>query len=162
MEIMIAPAMQGVYSKKRHSIENYLKSYLLVDNQTGFVAICNGSVLGFDLISRPTSYRRLHQKILKSYVMEAILKRGEKQAPMIPVGLARDFLGKVVECRESISPSIGHGTDYRYEKDSICGSALVHEETVIHSAFFNDVAMEDNPPGRMQSYGARARHRRRR
>jgi len=34
-------------------------------------------------------------------------------------------------------PSVGYGTDYRFKKPRAAGSALVHEEQVVHTAFFN-------------------------
>ena len=52
------------------------------------------------------------------------------------------FLNKIIQCGENTFDSVGYGRDYRYEGKKIVGSALVHESTVIHMAFFQITAAE--------------------
>ena len=53
-----------------------------------------------------------------------------------PLETAQAFLADILKCQEQKYDSVGHGTDYRYEGGKIVGSALIHEDTVIHMAFF--------------------------
>ena len=61
--------------------------------------------------------------------------------------LARAFLAEIASAEERQFASVGHGTDFRYRSaprpstlnprpSTICGTALVHENEVIHAAFF--------------------------
>ncbi|HOA62396.1 MAG: hypothetical protein KA191_08430 [Verrucomicrobia bacterium] len=38
--------------------------------------------------------------------------------------------------RKKAFESVGYGRDYRYQKPGLVGSALVHEDRVMHMAFF--------------------------
>lgn len=92
-----------------------------------------------------------------------------------PTAVAKAFLETLLAAEEQRFPSIGHGAELRYRftkpnsaksvanpppaassaPHSIAGSALVHQDEVIHAAFFR---LDDaEPPERMASY----RHRRR-
>jgi hypothetical protein len=39
-------------------------------------------------------------------------------------------------------PSIGYGTDFRYRSLTLAGAALVHQDAVIHAAFFRLTGLE--------------------
>ena len=67
------------------------------------------------------------------------------------------FLARIMECDEHKFTSVGYGNDYRYEGKKIVGSALVHEGTVIHMAFFQATEMEK--AGRMSPVSRRREYR---
>jgi len=67
------------------------------------------------------------------------------------------FLKKILQCKENTFDSVGYGRDYRYEGQKIVGSALVHESTVIHAAFFQITAAEK--AGHMSSVSRRRAYR---
>ena len=70
---------------------------------------------------------------------------------------ADEFLKKILQCMEHKFDSVGYGQDYRYEGKKIVGSALVHENTVIHMAFFQ--ITETEKAGRMSSVSRRRAYR---
>lgn len=78
--------------------------------------------------------------------------------------IIRDYLEKIlfgetqVHKHVSVIPVMGgYGRDYRYEGNRIIGSALVHENTVIHMAFFQ--VAETEKAGRMSSVSRRRAYR---
>ena len=82
-----------------------------------------------------------------------------KQHSPTPDGIAtqaHDFLAEIIAAEERQFPSIGHGTDHRFKGKALAGTALVHENEVIHAACFRLDAIEN--PERMVSYRARRRH----
>ena len=105
---------------------------------------------GLTLVSLTAAYAKLHSKLVRSYVLEALLEDRTALSPLsaAPAALtssAQKFLAEVTRTEERQFPSIGHGTDFRYRSatpqsashpPSICGSALVHQDEVIHAAFF--------------------------
>ena len=90
--------------------------------------------------------------------MDAYLdaKKG-KWSYTISTDEAQKFIQDTQTCKEESYQSLGHGWDYRYEGPSIVGSALLHEETVIHSAFF--ATTETEKVGHMAGSRQRRGHR---
>jgi len=49
---------------------------------------------------------------------------------------AQAFLHEATGSDEKAFESVGYGKDYRYQKPGLAGSALVHEDRIVHLAFF--------------------------
>ncbi len=88
--------------------------------------------------------------------MEAI-KTGPKNKPKASLEQAKYFLDEIKGCSENKFDSNGMGHDYRYEGQYAVGSALVCEDSVIHTAFFK-IEKEDIT-GNMSGYKDRIRNR---
>jgi hypothetical protein len=83
------------------------------------------------------AYARLHQKLIRSYLIDALAGAAGKPTPAEAAReQAREFLSEAASCDEQRFPSIGQGEDLRYQKAGMTGSALVHDAHVIHTAFF--------------------------
>ena len=121
-------------------------------SQKGLLAIINGEVAGFDIISLESAYKILHPKLLKSYAMDALLQK-EGKSGKLSVDKAKAFLKETAICKENKYKSIGHGWDYRFEAKTIVGSALVYRKKVIHTTFFR--TSESDKAGRMAGYRRR-------
>jgi hypothetical protein len=82
--------------------------------------------------------------------MDALLgKKKAEDDPAVASKAAHDFVDRAARCEEKTFKSVGCGNDYRFKGDHIAGSALVHNDTVIHMAFFHlDQATAD---GRMSA-----------
>jgi hypothetical protein len=147
-------AMKAVYEAKTQELDDYLKAFRLVTGQKGVLAFVNGEPVGFDFLSKEPAFATLFQKLIKSYAMEAILEQKEgamKEGALEPEA----FLKQASDCREKKYDSVGEGTDYRYEANSIVGSALAVGDHVIHLAFFR--VTESDRTGEIA--GARQRRR---
>lgn len=91
---------------------------------------------GFDVVSRPEVYARLHERLLRSYVIDALLDGTASTNAATEAGAdAQAFLATIYNSREEIFPSVGYGSDHRYSAPGLTGSALVHEGHLIHAAF---------------------------
>jgi hypothetical protein len=153
-------AMRDVLEAHEQSIGSYLEAFRPVEGQRGLIAVIEGEAVGFDLLSLPRAYASLHDKLVKSYVMDALLSQATKERPAADApSLAKEILEEAAAIAGSRYKSVGHGWDNRYRGPSLVGSALVHEGTVIHAAFFRVAPEErDNGPG-MASMRARRRNR---
>ena len=143
-------AMSDVYRAREKDLRKCDGIFKAVPNQVGLLVIINGRPAGAELISLTAAYAKLHTKLVRSYVLEALLEDGRalsslSAAPAALTGRAREFLAEITRTEERQFPSVAHGTDFRYRSatphsasrpPSICGSALVHENEVIHAAFF--------------------------
>jgi hypothetical protein len=151
-------AMRDVFSAKKTDLDDYLKSFRIVEGQKGMLVVLDGRAVGLDFVSRPEAFAKLFPKLIKSYAMEAVLssetrgkkkakkarkqaKKDENQALETPSAEnARAFLKAAAECDEQRHDSVGMGSYYRYGGSSMVGSALAVEDKVVHMAFFSVAA----------------------
>ena len=149
--------MRDVFEEKKSDLDDYLKAFPYVPRQKGILVMINGKVIGFDILSLKSVYEALHPKLVKSYAMDALLQQKEK-ADDGSLEMARTFIEDVRQCKEDSYKSVGLGRDHRFEGRTIVGSALVHEEKVIHMAFFG--MAESDKAERMSSASRRRTFRR--
>ncbi len=149
-------AMKDVFESKENDLKRYLDAFQYLPHQKGILVMVNGAVTGFDFISLESAYEIIHPKLVKSYAMDALLLRSEKN-DQPSVEKARSFLEKPALCEEKKFKSIGHGWDHRFEGKGVVGSSLVYQEKVVHLAFFK--ADQDESIGRMSSASRRRRFR---
>lgn len=137
-------AMRDVYAARQAELEACLKAFPSVPNQNGLLVLLNGAVAGFDFVSRPAAYAQLHSKLLKSYLIEALVEpRPVTIDAARAQAQAKGFLEEALHCEENQFPSIGHGVDVRFRRKGLMGTALVHEDRVVHTAFFRLSPQED-------------------
>ncbi|OGP93044.1 MAG: hypothetical protein A2156_03945 [Deltaproteobacteria bacterium RBG_16_48_10] len=149
-------AMRDVYENKKEDLEGYMKAFQYVPHQKGILVMINGRVLGLDILSLEHVYEALHPKLVKSYAMDALLQQPEKMDNGLQEK-ANTFIEEARQCKEEKFKSIGPGWDHRFEGPTIVDSALVHQEKVIHIAFFG--MTESEKVGRMSSASRRRRYR---
>lgn len=105
--------------------------------QQGLIVLHKGQVAGFDLISRPEAYARLHHKFVRSYMIEGIMEEAvTPEDPQLAKEKVRSFLGDLTRAGEQKFQSVGYGWDFRFRADGLTGSALVADNHVIHAAAF--------------------------
>ena len=149
-------AMRDVYVGKEAETQECLQALTKVEGQVGFVFAVDGAVVGMDFVSRMDAYSFLHNKLVKSYVIDSKHKEGEVPKPA-SLECVRSFVEKVSRSTETCFPSTGCGTDFRFEHQDVCGSALVYQDTCVHAAFFATPAREDR--SEMRGYRQRRRFR---
>jgi hypothetical protein len=134
-------AMKDAYDARAKDLDEYLGMFACLPGQKGILVLINGSVAGLDIVSLDSAYAVLHPKLLKSYVMEALVTGNGH-----PAGNAADsamaFLGRAASCTGKRFKSPGHGFDVRLEGTNMVGSALVYNRRVIHAAFFQSTEAE--------------------
>lgn len=149
-------AMRDVFESKEKGLKEYLDAFPFVPNQKGVFVMVNGMAVGFDILSNPHAYELLHQKIVKSYAIDALIRQ-EKVNEVPSLDKAKAFVEETAGCEEKRYESIGHGWDHRFEGKTIVGSSLVYQEKVIHMAFF--AADESERVGAISSSSRRRRFR---
>ena len=149
--------MSDVYKAREDDLRQCDEIFKSVPNQVGLLAIIDGRPAGVDMVSLTGAYAKIHPKLVRSYTLEGLLDpKGKLAAPDANAASAQKFLAEIAAAEERQFPSIGHGTDHRYKGKALAGTALVHENEVIHAAFFRLDDTEQTE--RMASYRARRRH----
>jgi len=145
-------AMSDVYKAREDDLRQCDEIFKSVPNQVGLLAFIGGAPAGVDMVSLTSAYAKLHPKLVRSYTLEGLLD-SKQQAPA-PDGIAtraRNFLDEILAAEEREFASIGHGTDYRYTGKGLAGTALVHENEVVHASFLR--LEESEQPERRAAHG---------
>ena len=69
-------AMKDIFEYSREDMAGYLESFLLQEDQKGFIVGINGNIVGMDYLSSSRAFGFLYQKLLKSYIMDALVQGG--------------------------------------------------------------------------------------
>jgi len=128
-------AMKDMYEQKARDLDGYLDTFECLPGQVGCVLCIGADIQSAETLSREDTYRKLHQKIVKSCAIDATWRKdtGEGRPDHEAV---EAFLREVEASKESRYDSVGEGHDFRYEGDKFAGAALVAEDAVVHSAYF--------------------------
>lgn len=133
-------AMQDVFKARERDLKECLDIFTVAPGQTGLLVLIEGEIAGFDLIPHSRIYALEHSKLIKSYVIEALIGSVKNESKAVDLkeveGRAEDFFRTVKESDEQSFPSIGYGTDYRFKRTGIAGAGLVHQDRVVHTSFF--------------------------
>lgn len=147
-------AMRDSYSRHEGSLKERLSHFPCVERQTGLIALAKGKVIGMDILSNTSVYEQVHSRLLKSYVID-LLGDPQTDDELDQRMVAENFLASLPSLTESQHPSVGYGTDFRYQSESVCGSSLVHDGIAVHVAFFTDTSA--SPVRENRRYSARQR-----
>jgi hypothetical protein len=130
-------AMQDVFKARADELEECIRIFTPTASQTGLLVLVDGEVAGFDLVAHADAYRKLHGQLLRSYLLDALVepKPGRADAAQAAAG-AQAFLRETGQCGSKAFPSVGQGTDYRFQQPGLAGSALVQEDRLVHAVFF--------------------------
>jgi len=126
-------AMRDSYVARKGDLDRVLAAFPLLDGQTGVLVLHGARVVGLDLVSRAPQYAELHDKLLRSYAFEALVRGGE--AGDRPA--AEAFLERIAGLPGQRFKSPGLGWDVRFEGAGVLGSALVYRGQAVHAAFFD-------------------------
>jgi len=152
----VTGAMSDVLEAKQADLDVLMDSFTIVPGQNGLLVFVNGEVVGFDMLSRQGAFEIIYPKLLKSYLMDALVEKPIK-GKEATLNKAEAFLNAIMDCEERRYDSVGYGYDYRYEGKKIVGSALAYGETVVHGAFFK--ITESGKTGHMSSLSQRRANR---
>ena len=65
--------MHDAFMAQAGQLNECLLAFPCVDGQVGSLVLIQEQVAGVDVVSRPEVYARLHEKLVRSYVLDALL-----------------------------------------------------------------------------------------
>ena len=130
-------AMKDAFVQKEGDIKDYLAAFPLQLYQNGMIVFQNGKLVGGEFISNPDVYTDLHEKLIKSFAIEAMHEKTEIQTNNFDLQKeASQNLYLLKEATATEHQPIGLGKDIRLETSSNKASALEYEGEVVHISFF--------------------------
>ena len=109
-------AMSAMFDKLETPIEEFVAAFSPVEHQVGAMFFINGAQAGLELFDAASTWRKLAPKLVRSYAVDAIDRRGRpsrKRAPHAPMA----FATAVGSTPASVFPAIGEGNDVRLSWD---------------------------------------------
>jgi len=139
-------AMKDAYEYRKPDIDSFLNSFPYQKGQKGMVVFKNGELAGMDFLSRSDSYADVHNKFIKSHVIEA-LQQKEKSFDVTALQKeATDLLDKLPEMNSKSFDSVGLGKDYRLENNGAESAVLVYQNKVVHWSAYNKKSLSPTKP----------------
>ena len=122
------------YATSRERVDDYRAHLPLPEQAAGVIVAAGDRIVGMDLSDCPPMFQRLWRRIGEAYFFEAGLQDTEQ--PATPAQQARDFLDRFAADLEPRADTIGLGTEYSPAGEDLVGSALWHEDRILHSYAF--------------------------
>ena len=139
-------ASDAMYVSAESKTEDYLKSFKHVPNQVGSVFLIDGVVSGLELFASEATHKRMIQKLVRSYALDAIdlamarpkgaVERTSKSTKEQCLAATEEFTHRLKSSWTKRFDGVCVGENYRLKDDHLTGGALVHEERVLHLCAF--------------------------
>jgi len=128
-------AVNRVYESHAEKLKKYCAAFSPLEGQVGAAVFINGRFVCLDAFDSPASLRRLYQKMIESYALDALEQAGrDRKEP--ENSAAEQLLEKIAAARVARYPSVGLGEDLRIKAEGLVGSCLALDGRVIHLALF--------------------------
>lgn len=129
-------ALKDIVESRDDELEEYAGAFEPLAGQRGLFVCVNGRAVGLDIVSRESAYRDYHRKLLKSYAMDAAIDRAgaTEEATLDHV---KSFIQGAICCGHGRYRSRGLGWDYRFDGETLTGSALLCGGRLVHVSFLS-------------------------
>jgi|GEM_PF-3366367 len=95
----------------------------------GMVFAINGKIRVVDLFGNPELYASLQEKLLSSYILEALGQKVVRNAPVISKGAASNYLQKARRTKKNKFKGSGRSDNYRMEDAQVIGNETYDKKT---------------------------------
>ena len=130
-------ALNDNYEKHRHMQDEYLRHFKLEFAQSGAIFIINGQIKGFELFYNPIIYQDYHEKIFRSYIMEAITNTYSAHSSDVSYYVIEAFLREISSSDFRCSENRGIGKHMNFANKYGTGSILMDGGNLVHINYFN-------------------------
>lgn len=154
-------ALDEVHALNRSEVDRIAAAFRPIDGQVGLLAFAGDTPLGLDVIGGRALYAKLHDRLLRGYVLDAIARRvvgprvmggaesgadgvhdagagrgaPDDAAERAGVAPAQAFLDAARQSRRTSAPTVGRG-EYHVLTGATVGGELVADDALVHLAAF--------------------------
>jgi hypothetical protein len=125
-------AMDQLFEARAADVEKWAVSFSPVEGQIGLLAFLGARPLGMDVIGGRELYRKLHDRLVRGYVMDALGSRGGREPAL---DRAQKFLDLVRSARRLESATAGSGR-YSVLSELVIGGELESDGRLVHLSAF--------------------------
>ena len=133
-------SMNENYENKKVNLNEILHSFEIVDGQNGVLIMINGEIKGFELFLNPEIYKEFHEKVLKSYLIDAEVKT---TTFTINIDAAKQVIDDAMNSSFEPKQSKGLENAYGFENSQGIGDIYIYENEIIHWSYFKKEDSEE-------------------
>lgn len=138
-------AMAALFESCRDDLQDYLNAIPITDGQLGAAYAIGDSLVGIEAFDSDTTFKKLADKLLASYALDAMELKRFGDSP--DVGAVRAFVESVCAAARQPAATVGIGATVRLAANDLVGAALEVAGGCVHLAAFRRQAFEDQRPG---------------
>jgi hypothetical protein len=143
-------AMSDMYDQYATSIDDYVAAFHASDDQVGALFAIGPRIYGFDLFDAPATMRTYHEKLVRSYALDALGKHDVADEPATAEG-AQQMLDTTAQAAAESYPALGLGIDVRVGEEDVVGAGLLWDEHMVHLNAFADATAHRAPRPRHEA-----------
>ena len=136
-------AMSESYENAKADLNEFLNAFEVVEGQTGVAVMIDGEIKGFELFLNSEIYKEYHEKILKSYLINAEVNDNA-------FAIDKEVTKSIIEgaLNDEFEEVKNEGLENRFEiksKDGV-GSFYTYKDELIHLSYFagNDESLPES------------------
>jgi hypothetical protein len=126
-------ALDALYAERAPDLDGWASEYPATPDQVGLLAFLGARPLGMDVIGCRSLYARLHDRLVRGYVMDAL--GSATRGRTISTGTAQAYLDRVSAARRVESPTVGDGR-YAVLAGEVIGGELTDRDRLVHLSAF--------------------------
>jgi hypothetical protein len=134
-------ALDDLYAAARPRLEDVGRNFPVVEGQVGFIAFLGRAPVGADVLDSAGAYARVHDRLIRGYVFEALEAGTQNGAGEMDEGAGdgeaavQAFLDRLHAAARRALPTVGRG-EYRSLAGPVVGGELELAGRVVHLSAF--------------------------
>jgi len=129
-------SLDDIYDSQAETLDRYCQAFKAEKNQAGGVFCIDGKIVGMELFDKPDTFRKLSNKLVESYAMDAIETQGQAITSNRQVANVVQFLSDTVSAKVERFDALGEGEDLRLSADSVVGGGLEAQGRLVQLSVF--------------------------
>lgn len=126
-------AMSESYDNIKNELD--VSEFEIASGQTGVLVIVGGKIKGFELFFNSEIYADYHEKILKSYLIDADIN---DEVFAVNIDEAKSFIENAIDSDFKQVARTGLETPYEFKNPDGIGTVYAYEDEIIHLSYFSN------------------------
>lgn len=126
-------AMSESYDNAKMELD--VSEFEIVSGQTGVLVMVGGKIKGFELFFNSEIYSDYHEKILKSYLIDAEI---DDEVFAVNAGEAKEYIADAIDSSFTQVAGTGLETSYEFKNANGIGTVYAYEDEIIHLSYFSN------------------------
>lgn len=126
-------AMSESYDDAKSDLNKISEEFEVEKGQSGVVVLINGEIKGFEMFLNSDVYSQYHEKIIKSYLIDAEIN---DSAFAIDMDLVKSTLAQALDSDVNKSKNNGMECRFDFKNEDGIGTLYTYQDELIHLSYF--------------------------
>lgn len=142
-------AMSESYDNARADLSEFADAFDNVKGQSGVVIMVDGEMKGFEMFLNSDVYGQYHEKILKSYLIDAKIN---DSIFAIDIDTVKSAISEALESEVKKSKNNGLESRFDFKNDDGIGTLYTYNDELIHMSYFMSSPEELDAPQKANAH----------